>query len=309
MHLRNQQLDIFERSVRLAEQQVAETSEQINVGKLPQIEIAAANAELALRHEALIDARSGLASARLRLVASLNLRGTNTWESDLILKTTPEAGDAAPDAVGDHVAVAMLLRPDINQALLQVRRDDLEIARTRNGLLPKMDVFVTLGNTGYAASFSDSLRRTDGDGKDTTFGVNVEYPFGSRKDRATNLRVALSRDMASDALDNLMNLANSDVRTAYVEVNRTLEQITATKATRAAQEAKWLAETEKMRVGKSTSLLVAQAERDLLQSQIDEVSAVVTYLKALTDLYRLDGSLLVRRRIDAPGRQPESRSF
>ncbi len=303
--LAKEQLDIFERSVKLAEQQLDETSEQIKVGKLAQIEIAAAQAELALRHEALINAKSSLASARLRFIASLNLHGTNTWESELTLKTTAEAGSTDLDDVGDHVAVAMVLRPDINQAILQIRRDDLEIVRTRNGLLPKMDVFVTLGNTGYASSFADSLRRTDGSGKDAAFGVSVQYPLGSRADRATNRRAVLSREMADDALENLMNLANSDVRTAYVEVNRTVEQITATKSTRVAQEAKLLAETEKMRVGKSTSLLVAQAERDLLQSQIDEVSAVVAYLKARTDLYRLDGSLLMRRHIDAPGRTSE----
>jgi outer membrane protein TolC len=55
-------------------------------------------------------------------------------------------------------------------------------------------------------------------------------------------------------------------------------------------------------VGKSTSLLVAQAQRDLVSSQIAEVEAVVNCLKALVDLYRLEGSLLERRGVIAPGR-------
>jgi outer membrane protein TolC len=49
---------------------------------------------------------------------------------------------------------------------------------------------------------------------------------------------------------------------------------------------------------------VAQAQRDLLQSQIDEVAAVVNHLKALVELYRQDGSLLERRGIAAPGQEP-----
>ena len=63
-------------------------------------------------------------------------------------------------------------------------------------------------------------------------------------------------------------------------------------------------ETEKFRVGKSTSLWVAQAQRDVVSSQIAEVEAVVNCLKALVELYRLEGSLLERRGVIAPGREP-----
>ncbi len=95
-----------------------------------------------------------------------------------------------------------------------------------------------------------------------------------------------------------------DVRTAFIEVNRTREQISATAATRKFQAEKLRAETEKFRVGRSTSLLVAQVQRDLLFSQIAEVRGVANYLKALVELYRLEGSLLERRGISAPGREP-----
>ena len=57
-------------------------------------------------------------------------------------------------------------------------------------------------------------------------------------------------------------------------------------------------------MGRSTNLLVAQTQRDLLLNRINEVSAVVNYLKALTNFYRLEGSLLERRGIAAPGREP-----
>ena len=57
-------------------------------------------------------------------------------------------------------------------------------------------------------------------------------------------------------------------------------------------------------VGRSTSFLVAQAQRDLLISRIAEVQALANYLKALVDLYQRDGSLLERRGISAPGREP-----
>jgi outer membrane protein TolC len=48
-------------------------------------------------------------------------------------------------------------------------------------------------------------------------------------------------------------------------------------------------------VGDSTCLLVAQAQRDLLESQIDEVDAVIAYRLALIQLYLAEGTLLGRR--------------
>jgi len=104
-------------------------------------------------------------------------------------------------------------------------------------------------------------------------------------------------------LENLSQLVEVDVRTAYIELNRTKQQITASSVTRMFDEEKLRIETEKLRVGKSTSFQVAQAQRDLLASRIAEARALTNYLKALSDLYRQDGSLLERRRISAPGRE------
>ena len=46
---------------------------------------------------------------------------------------------------------------------------------------------------------------------------------------------------------------------------------------------------------------VAQAQRDLLASQIAEVEAMINLKLALIDLYRPEGTLLKRRGVDAPG--------
>jgi len=80
--------------------------------------------------------------------------------------------------------------------------------------------------------------------------------------------------------------------------------ISASTATRKFQEEKLRIETEKFRVGRSTNLFVAQVQRDFLASRIGEVKTVVNYLKAIVDFYRLEGSLLERRGIRAPGCNP-----
>ena len=64
------------------------------------------------------------------------------------------------------------------------------------------------------------------------------------------------------------------------------------------------AEVEKYRFGKSTMFRVSQTERDLVESQVDAVRAVADYIKSPTRFYLVEGSLLVRRGISAPGRGP-----
>ncbi len=51
------------------------------------------------------------------------------------------------------------MRPDLNQARLLIRRGELDVVRTRNGLLPRLDAFITYGKTGYARTFSDATGR------------------------------------------------------------------------------------------------------------------------------------------------------
>jgi outer membrane protein TolC len=61
---------------------------------------------------------------------------------------------------------------------------------------------------------------------------------------------------------------------------------------------------EKLRMCQVTPFQVARAERDLTKSRLAEVQAAVDYQKALARLYWAEGSLLERRGVTAPGRDP-----
>jgi outer membrane protein TolC len=276
----------------------------IKVGAMAEAELAAVQAEVATQQQGLINAKSTSESNRLRLIRLLNPPGDNPWEREITLVHPPTLPEIKYDEVEAHVAVAIRMRPELNQAKIDIKKEDIEIVRTKNGLLPKMDLFITLGKTGYADSFSGSVNDIDGDSYDMMVGLNFEYPIFNRDARAQHRRALLRRDKADLALDNLKQMIELDVRSAYIEVNRTKEQISASTATRKFQEEKLRIETEKFRVGLSTNLFVAQVQRDLLSSRISEVQAVVNYLKALVKFYRLEGSLLERRGINAPGRDP-----
>jgi outer membrane protein TolC len=297
------QIEIYTQSLGLAEQQLGESRERIRVGRLAETELVAAEAEVALRREDLIRARGTQEKTRLLLLRLLN-PDEAPFDREVSPEDAPTPSDAGVDPLADHLQAAERLRPDLNQARLQVRRGDLEIVRTRNGLLPKMDLFVNLGYTGYSRSFGESVEKVGGGNQSFAVGVNMEYPLGNRSAEAQHRRARYTRAQADDSLKNLAQLAEVDVRTAHIEILRTREQAAATVATRKLQAEKLRAEVEKFRVGKSTSFQVAQAQRDLVSSEINEVQAAVAWQKAIVGLYRLDGTLLSRRGIDAPGRTP-----
>jgi outer membrane protein TolC len=302
--LARRQIEIVDESLKVARQQLNETNQLITVGRLARAELAAVQAEVAAQDQALIEARANKESIHLQLLRLLNPPGPGFWQREIELIHQPTLPDIKLEDVEVHAAVSMRLRPIVNQARLEILHGDLELIKTRNGLLPAMDLFITLGKSGYANSFSGSIENINQDSYDALAGIRFNYPVFNREAKSLHRRARLTQEQTQKALENLSQLVEVDVRTAYIEVNRTKQQITASSVTRMFDEEKLRTETEKLRVGKSTSFLVAQAQRDLLASRIAEVRGLVNYLKALINLYRQDGSLLERRGISAPGSEP-----
>jgi outer membrane protein TolC len=302
--LARRQIEIVEESLKVARQQLDETKELIAVGRLARAELAAVQAEVAAQEQALIEARANKESIRLQLLRLLNPAGPGIWQREVDLIHQPTLPEIKLEDVESYVAVSMRMRPILNQARLEILRGNVELVKTQNGLLPLLDLFITLGKSGYANSFGVSISNITKDRYDALAGVRFNYPVFNRDAKAIHRRALLTREQAQKALENLSQLVEVDVRTAHIAVNRTKQQIAASSVTRMFDEEKLRTESEKLRVGKSTSFLVAQAQRDLLVSRIAEVRALANYLKALIDLYRQDGSLLERRGISAPGREP-----
>lgn len=300
-----ERIRILEASKALAEREVEATRTRIEVGAQPRTELAAVRAEAARRQQELIDGRARAEQLQADLLRRLTPPGAPPWQRDLHAETQPERDtDVRPD-IAEHVALAEQRRADLNEARLQLVRDELEVVATRNGLLPRLDLFITLGQTGFADSFGDAWRRVeDRDTYNLSAALEFEYPLGNRAARAEDRRAGARKRQAEEALRNLEGLVRAEVAKAVREVERASAQIEASAVTLALQEQSLEAEQARFEVGRSTALLVAQAQRDLLEAQLDRADAFIAYRKALIELYRLDGSLLTRRMVRAPGEGP-----
>ena len=248
------QIEIVEESLKVAGQQLEETQTLIEVGRLARAELAAVQAEVAAQEQALIEARANKESIRLQLLRLLNPPGPGIWQREVDIIHQPSLPEIKLEDVALHVGVSMRMRPILNEARLEIVRGDLELVKTRNGLLPLMDLFVTLGKSGYANSFGESVRNINEDSYDALAGVRFNYPVFNRDAKARHRRALLTREQSEKALENLSQLVEVDVRIAHIEVNRTQQQITASSVTRRFDEEKLRTETEKTARGKINQL-------------------------------------------------------
>ncbi len=297
-----EELRIHNTSLELAGKQLQETKDRIDVGKLAEIDMAAAEGEVALRETSVIDAQSAIQKASLRLLQSINPPQRNFWDLDVELLNPPEIDDFDAGTINNHIAVALATRPDLFQARIEIERNDIQLVRTKNGLLPKLDFFITLGKTGYSDAFNDSFSNITEDNYDARTGFTFSMPLGNRAAKARHARVIQSKKKNQIAYDNFKQLVELDVRVACAELTRAKRQISATQRATQLQEAKYQAELEKFRVGKSTNLLVLTTQRDLIASQLDEIDAQINLRKAILGLYLAEGTLLDHYTIVLPSK-------
>lgn len=299
--LARKEIAIFEQSLLIARQQLDEIEQQISVGLLPEVEAAAARAEVARREQALIEARSMLEERRMKLLRMINPLPEDGFDLCINAISEPAIEPSAITDLADRMELAVRSRPDLNEARLRLRQNSLETIITRNGLLPRLELFADLGQTGYADNFSGSFRELNNDTHDFAVGFRFSHYLSNRAAKATDLAAHTSRRQAAEAVENLTQIVRLDVRLGINEVERARQQIAASRATRILQEKTLEAEKERFKVGSSTSLLIAQAQRDLLAAGISEVMSVVNYRIALVRLYLAEGTILERRGVKLDG--------
>jgi len=293
--LAEEEIEIFERSLEVVRRELTEVEARIEVGELPELEVAPVQAQVALREQALIEARSRLESSRLQLHRLVNPSEAGALDGVIIATSEPKLDLRPLEDRSARVELALAYRPELEEAELRRRQDRLETVVTRNGVLPRLDVFVAFNKTGFDDSFSGSFGALGSPTYDIRAGLDFSQVVTRQAARALDVQARATERQSAAAIENLRQLVRLEVRLAINEVERARAQVGASAATRAFQERTVQAEKERFRVGASTSLSVARAQRDLLQSEIAEVRAVVDYRSALVRLYSAEGTLLARR--------------
>ena len=299
--LARQNVQILKTALNVARQQEAQTKELIRVGRTSPAELAPAVAQTAVTREQLVSAVGTGKIARLNLLSLIAPANRPFWRDKLTLTTPPYIASGPVASLHEHTELALKMSPVLNQTRLQIEQGDLSVIQTRNGLLPVLNMFITMGKTGYAESFGPATENLNGSAYQLVGGLSFNYPLFNRTPTADYQSAVLSRDQEEAALANTVRSVELSVRTAYIQAQTDKQQITATAATTAAQAETLRATQGEFRVGESTAIQVSLAQSNLLSAQLSQAQAVVAYLDALSTLYLQEGSLLQRCHIAAPG--------
>ena len=290
--LSSEELKIFEHSLELANRLLFEAEARLQTGGIAPIDLAIIRAEVASREKQLFDAQTALKQRILTLGYIINAPEFFNFENIVLSDTISLLGKA--DDIEDHIKAAQKFRPDFRQAELLAQRGELDLIQTRNGILPRLDFFITLQGGEHYESFavfpSDMAQLI-------STGLRLDFPLTSGQARQRHRRALYSQEQQNLSVLNFSRLIEFEIRSAHLEVLRTSQQVETARIVSALQQQKMEAEAEKLRVGRSTGFALLQAQRDLISANLDEARAKAAYSDALLSLYFRDGTLLQRRGI------------
>jgi outer membrane protein TolC len=288
-------LIVQEKAVELAERLVVENKKRLEVGALAPLDLQSAEAQAASSRAAVFAARSQL-DTQERLVKSLITdRYLDEWANVPI--EPAEKLSATPPVVNlrDSWSKGLTQRPELQQAKLDVEKIGIQLKYDRNQIYPELDMFGTYGFNGSGKEFSDALNDiAQTDRPFWSYGGKISIPLSNtrarntyRGDKANMQQLVLALKQLEQ---NTMILIDNDIGT----IRANFDQVQATKTAREFEESALAAEQKKLESGKSTTYTVLQVQRDLTNARGNEIQALDSYNKSLSQLSLHEGSTLDR---------------
>jgi outer membrane protein TolC len=297
----NANVAVQQRSLELAQQLARDTKVRVDAGQNPPLDQVQAEAETAQRRENLIRARAiaeDAEDALRRLIADPADPGF--WRVRLDPVESPTPSGVVPD-IDAAVTSALGERYDLARA-----NHDLENAQTTvkfldNQKLPDVRLETSYRGSGLAGTefvrdggFPGIVTGTRNRGYSTALGqvftndyptwsvgVTVSYPLGHSYEEAGRVRAEAEARQAQQRIASLRLKTAETVRRAGRQIRSAAERVDAARAGATLAEQRLETEQRRYDVGLSTTFLVTQAQRDLLEAQVNVLQTMLDYESAL----------------------------
>ena len=305
-------------SVELAAIQYENNRKRVEIGVMAPIEITASQAEIARREQEMIQSEVQIIIAQnalKRLLASDP--GASIWNVALIPTETPQLVDV-PLSLQESIRTAIERRPELTQIQLQMEQNDINRNYLQKDGKPSLNLRANFGSNGASGEVFQSVPiDTDNDGMpddfiqvpnpdDPRFGnfttawtqvvkfefpvwgvfMDLQIPLRNRSNDADLATAVIRERQLLSTMKNQEQMIIVEVRNAYEGLatrRKSLEA--ATVASRLSSE-QLDGETKRFEAGLSTNFEVLRFQRDLAQSQVSELRALVDYQLALTALQK-----------------------
>jgi len=296
---------------------------QVEVGTLASIEVVRAQAEIALREQAIIAAQMRVQQQETILKTALSRTGVASpgLAAAHIIPTyrivIPDQEPIVP--LQDLTAQAIASRPELATSRIQLHNQELTVRGSKNALLPTLDLIASTSNGalagdpnplpalpgsphsnnpyfigGYGTVLSQLFSRNF---PNYSVGLSLNIPIRNRAAQAQVATDQLTYRQQQMVLQRLENQVRVDVQNAQIGVANARAQLVAAEKAQVLQQQTLDAEQKKLDLGASTTYNVILAERDLVTAQSNTVAAEAAYAKARVELDRSTGQILYNNNI------------
>ncbi|HLJ18150.1 MAG TPA: TolC family protein [Bryobacteraceae bacterium] len=300
----NEDLRIKQQALETAQKLYEDNKKQVELGTLSAIEVTRAAAEVSAAKENILLAQTNVAQQETVLKNALSRNGVaSPWLDDVHIVTldrihVPEKEDVKPTA--ELINEALLQRPELERARTNLQSLLINVAGTRNALLPTLQAFADFSSNalsgdvnalasgssgvpypgfigGYGSLFGQIFRRNY---PNYSVGFSLNIPFRNRIAQADYVSDQLALRQGQLQLQRSINQVRVDVKIAVIGLQQARARYETAVATRVLAQQTLDAEQKRFQFGQSTIPLLVQAQRDLAQDQSAEVQATANYTHA-----------------------------
>jgi outer membrane protein TolC len=291
---------VQQRSLELAEELVRQNKARVDIGQTPPLDLLQAEAEVAQRRENLIRANTAVGDAEDRLRRLImDPADASFWRTRLDPVDEPSIGGPLPDVDG-VAARAIAERYDLARERNHLENIATNVAYLSDQRLPDVRLEALYRGNGLGGTelirtgpFPGSVTGTRSRGYggalgqmfDSSYptwsvGLTVSYALGRSYEEAGLARAQVERRQAAQQIAGLQLHIAETLRQSARQVHSTAERIEAARAGAAVARQRLDVEQRRYEVGLSTSFLVTQAQRDLLQAEVNLLQATLDHQSA-----------------------------
>ena len=318
-----------ESALEQSQQLLADNKRQLQIGSMAPLDVVNAESSMAADEQALISSQSSL-NYQQQIIKQAIARNLNdaTLSAAPVIPTDRVSLEALPEEtqpVEALVQEAFQRRPELEQAVLTLRNDEITLKGARNALLPSLDVFGYYGSnvaggalnpncnffgqpcfstgfqspvpSGFGGVLNDMVNST---APDKGVGFNLTVNLRNRQAQSVQERSLMEYRQAELRLEQLHTQIHMQVVNEMFALTNDRAQVRAALAARDYNQQSLDAEKTKLRLGASTTANVLQQERNLATAEYNLIAAHATYAKDRAGLYQILASTLQHYSINLP---------
>jgi outer membrane protein TolC len=304
-------LQARERALEQSKKVAADDRKQLEIGTMAPLDVVTADSSVAADEQALISSQSNLNYQQqvMKQAIARNLNDPALVAAGIIptdrvsLEELPEEKQPIEDLVQE----AFKQRPELEQAVLTLKNDDITVRGAKNALLPVIDVYGYYGGSGLSGKsnpncdpalfgtcassiggYGTALQYTfDNSSPDKGIGVNMTIPLRNREAQSVQARSVMEYRQAQLRLEQLYTQIRMQIINAQFALTNDRAAVLAAEASQKFNAQSLDAEQKKLNLGASTTALVLQQSRNLATAENSLTSSRAAYAQARASLYQL----------------------